>query len=162
MNVQKSFFKAMAFIFAAFFSVVFSSNFLAAAEISLSKGQTVYVPVYSKVLVGPRKVPVQLSNTVIIRNTDIHNEIQILQADYYDTKGELIKKYFDRPVRLAPLGTEYLYLSDRDDKGGMGANFIIRWWAAKKVNVPIIECLMIGAQGRAFVSPSQVIEEETK
>ncbi|MEZ4599848.1 MAG: DUF3124 domain-containing protein [Syntrophotaleaceae bacterium] len=161
MSNQKIFFK-LSFILLTFTSVIFQSNFLAAAEVSLSKGQTVYVPVYSNVIAGPRKVPVHLSNTVIIRNTDIHNEIQILQADYYDTKGELIKKYFTQPVKLAPLQTEYLYLSDRDEKGGVGANFLIRWKAARDVNVPIIECVMVGGQVHAFVSPSQVIEEETK
>ena len=133
-----------------------------AAEILLSKGQTVYVPVYSNVIAGPREVPVHLSNTLIIRNTDIHSQIIITAADYYDTKGVLIKKFYSQPVTLAPLETKYLYLSERDQEGGVGANFIIRWQSAKEVNSPIIECVMVGRQGRAFVSPSQVIDENKK
>lgn len=140
----------------------FYPSSIEAAEITLSKGQTVYVPVYSNVIAGPREVPVHLSNTLIIRNTDIHNEIQVIVADYYDTKGILIKKFYAQPVKLAPLETVYLYLSDRDQAGGVGANFIIRWHATKEVNAPIVECVMVGSQGRAFVSPSRTIEEDTK
>lgn len=139
-----------------------ASSAVAAAEIPLFKGQTVYVPVYSNVIAGPREVPVHLSNTLIIRNTDLHNPIQVTLADYYDTKGHLIKSYYQKPVALAPLETIYIYLSDRDQEGGVGANFLIRWDAAKKVNKPIIECVMVGSQGRAFVSPSQEVEEDTK
>lgn len=139
-----------------------TSSVSVAAEIPLFKGQTVYVPVYSNVIAGPREVSVHLSNTLIIRNTDLHNPIQVTLADYYDTKGRLIKNYYLKPVTLAPLETTYIYLSDRDREGGVGANFLIRWHAAKEVNKPIIECVMVGGQGRAFVSSSQEIEEHTK
>lgn len=139
-----------------------SPSLLEAAGIALSKGQTVYVPVYSNVIAGPNEVQVHLSNTLIIRNTDIHNEIQVTVANYYNTKGNLIKKFYAQPVTLAPLETVYIYLSERDQEGGVGANFIIRWHAAKEVNIPIVECVMVGSQGRAFVSPSQAIEEDTK
>lgn len=151
------------------FSIVFAVSIfsctpsgIAAAGIALIKGQTVYVPVYSNVIAGPREVPVHLSNTLIIRNTDMHNAIQVTLADYYDTKGHLIKSYYQKPAILAPLETQYIYLSDRDQEGGIGANFLIRWHAAKEVNKPIIECVMVGSQGRSFVSPSQEIEEDTK
>ena len=45
-------------------------------------------------------------------------------------------------------------------RAGEGANFIVRWQADKMINVPIIECVMIGAtggQGISFVSPGQEI-----
>lgn len=135
---------------------------LAATEYLLSKGETVYVPVYSNVYSAPKEVAVQLSNTLTIRNTDIHNSIQVTAADYYDTKGALVKKFYQKPITLLPLETTYVYLSERDQEGGIGANFIVRWQAAKEVNSPIIECLMVGAQGRAFVSPGQVIKQDTK
>jgi hypothetical protein len=147
--------------FAMLFACI-NPDLLVASEISLSKGQTVYVPVYSNLIAGPREAPIHLSNTLVIRNTDMHNEIQVSVADYYDTKGVLIKKFYAQPVTLAPLETVYVHLSERDKEGGVGANFIIRWHAAKEVNVPIIECVMVGSPGRAFVSPSQPIKEETK
>lgn len=162
MSAQKNFFRLMTIITAAMLLVCLPPGLLDASEITLSRGQTVYVPVYSNVIAGPKKVPVHLSNTLIIRNTDIYNEIQVSVADYFDTKGHLIKKYYAEPKILGPLETIYIYLSDKDREGGVGANFIIRWNAAKDVNAPIIECVMIGSEGRAFVSPSQVINEETK
>jgi hypothetical protein len=142
------------------FCLTFSG--IAAAEIQLFKGQTVYVPVYSNVIAGPREVPVHLSNTMVIRNTDLHHPIQVTLADYYDTKGNLLKSYYLKPVTLAPLETVYIYLSDRDQEGGVDANFLIRWQAAQDVNKPIIECVMVGSQGRAFISPSQEIKEDTR
>jgi len=150
-------------IFAATLLIVFPPLSLSAADkITLSKGQTLYVPVYSNVIAGPKEVQIHLSNTLIIRNTDIHNEIQVDVADYYDTKGILIKKFYLQPVSLKPLETKYLYLSDQDREGGVGANFIIHWYSAKEVNIPIVECVMIGSEGRAFVSPAQPIKEDTK
>jgi hypothetical protein len=128
----------------------------------LSKGQTLYVPVYSNIFTAPKEIPIHLANIVAIRNTDMHNQIQVTAADYYDTRGNLVKRYYQKPVVLAPLETIYLYLSERDQEGGFGANFIIRWQATREVNAPLIECLMVGNQGRAFVSPGLIIAETTK
>lgn len=151
---------------AAFLLILFGAaqgrSAFAAAEYPLSKGETVYVPVYSNVLTAPKEVPIHLSNTLAIRNTDMHNPIQVTVVDYYDTKGALVKKFSLKPTMLAPLETTYVYLSERDQEGGIGANFIVRWQAAREVNRPVIECLMVGAQGRAFVSPGQVIQENTR
>lgn len=137
-------------------------NSFAAAEAMLSKGQTVYVPVYSNIFTAPKEVPIHLANILTIRNTDLHNAIQVTSADYYDTKGTLVKKYYQKAVTLAPLETTYVYLSERDREGGFGANFIVRWQAGKEVNIPIIECLMVGSPGRTFVSPGQSIREDTR
>jgi len=112
-------------------------------------------------MAGLRQGPVHLSNALIIRNTDIHNEVQVMYADYYDTKGRLIKKLYPQPVKLAPLETVYIYLSEGDKEGGVGANFIISWHTAKTVNPPIIEGVMIGSAGLSFVSPSQIIDVDT-
>ena len=65
------------------------------------------------------------------------------------------------PLSLAPLESAYIYLPEDDTAGGFGANFIVKWSAAKEINAPIIECVMIGAksgQGISFVSPGRVIK----
>ena len=134
----------------------------ALADGMLSKGQTVYVPVYSNIFTAPKAVPIHLANILTIRNTDLQNAIRVTSADYYDTKGALVKKYYPTAVTLSPLETTYVYLSERDQEGGFGANFIVRWQADKEVNIPIIECLMVGNEGRAFISPAQVVREGTK
>jgi len=138
---------------------------LASSDCKLSRGQTLYVPVYSNIFSAPKRTPFNLAAILSIRNTDMTNPIRIISADYYDTKGKLIRKYYDKEITLVPLESTYLYLPEDDSTGGLGANFIITWTAAREVNAPIIECLMIGmkgGQGISFISPGQVIQENTK
>lgn len=73
---------------------------------------------------------------VVIRNMALDEEVQVLSADYYDTKGMLIKNDYSQPVNLAPLGTSTSVFQSRARRGG-GANFIIRRHAEEAVNVPI-------------------------
>jgi len=140
----------------------FSRVSLATSEYRFSKGQTLYVPVYSNIFSAPRQIPFNLATMLSIRNTDMSNPISVVSADYYDTKGKLVKKYYPRPVTLAPLESTYIYIPEDDKSGGAGANFIVRWTAHKEVNVPIVESVMIGmksGQGISFVSPAQEIKE---
>lgn len=133
----------------------------ASAEPSISKGQTLYVPVYSNIFSAPKKVQFNLAVILSIRNTDMSNPINILAADYYNTKGKIVRRYFQKPITLAPLESTDIYIPEKDTAGGTGANFIVRWNAQKSVNAPIIEALMIGmtsGQGISFVSPSQVLK----
>lgn len=133
-----------------------------AEEYKLSQGQTVYVSVYSNILTAPRGIPFYLETTLCIRNTDTANSLTVTAADFFDTKGSLIKRYIEKPVVLKPLETTYVYLSEKEASGGVGANFIVRWNAAQKINAPIIESLMIGmrsGQGVSFISSGQVIKE---
>lgn len=131
-------------------------------EIRLSKGQTLYVPVYSNVFAGPRKLPLQLAATLSIRNTDMAASFRVTAIDYYDTNGKLVRRHLERPTVVGPLATIYVHIEEKDTIGGFGANFIVRWQAAGVINAPIIECVMIGAtsgQGISFVSPGQEIRE---
>ncbi|MDD2582667.1 MAG: DUF3124 domain-containing protein [Desulfuromonadaceae bacterium] len=130
--------------------------------VSLSKGQAVYVPVYSNVFTGPRRLPFQLATTLSIRNTDLSVSIRVTSIDYYDTKGKMVRRYLGRPLEVRPLASAFIHIEEKDVTGGFGANFIVRWNAGKVVNNPIIECVMIGAtsgQGISFVSPGQEIRE---
>ncbi|NTW99849.1 MAG: DUF3124 domain-containing protein [Geobacteraceae bacterium] len=132
------------------------------SEIRLSKGQTVYVPVYSNVFAGPRKLPLQLAATLSIRNTDRSASFSVTAIDYYDTTGKLVRRNLERPVVVGPLATSYVHIEEKDTIGGFGANFIVRWQATTVINAPVIECVMIGAtggQGISFVSPGQEIRE---
>jgi hypothetical protein len=131
-------------------------------EIRLSKGQTLYVPVYSNVFSGPKKRPLQLAATLSIRNTDMAANFRVTDINYYDTNGKLVRRHLERPAVVGPLATIYVHIEEKDTIGGFGANFIVRWQAASVINAPIIECVMIGAtggQGISFVSPGQEIRE---
>jgi len=145
--------------------LVFSQTGFSSSPDDLSKGQVVYVPVYSNVFSSPKQVPFNLAAILSIRNTDMSNSITIVSADYYNTKGNLIKKYYQQAATLAPLESVYIYIPEENTAGGFGANFIVKWSSAKEVNTPIIECVMIGArsgQGISFISPGKVIREQTK
>ncbi|MBV5340076.1 MAG: DUF3124 domain-containing protein [Deltaproteobacteria bacterium] len=138
------------------------SGWSSSSEIRLSKGQTLYVPVYSNVFSGPRKLPLQLAATLSIRNTDMAASIRVTAIDYYDTNGKLVRRYLARPNIIAPLSTIYVHIEEKDKIGGFGANFIVRWQSNSVINAPVVECVMIGAtggQGISFVSPAQEIRE---
>jgi len=154
----------------AFFTVVALAVLLASpnpgcaasSEIRLSKGQTLYVPVYSNVFSGPRKRPLQLAATLSIRNTDMAASIRVTAIDYYDTNGKMVRRHIERPAVVAPLATIYVHIEEKDKIGGFGANFIVRWQSSSVINAPVVECVMIGAtggQGISFVSPAQEIRE---
>lgn len=140
--------------------VVFAST-----EYRFSRGQTLYVPVYSNIFSAPRKIPFNLATLLSIRNTDMWNPISITAVDYYDSRGKLVRKYYRQPLTLAPLESAEIYIPEEDTAGGAGANFIVKWNSPKEVNVPIIEAVMIGmksGQGISFVSPGQEIMDRAR
>ncbi len=138
------------------------ASWSSSSEVRVSKGQTVYVPAYSNVFTGPRKLPFQLATTLSIRNTDLTASFQITAIDYYDTGGKLVRRYLDKPQILGPLASTFVHIEEKDTSGGFGANFIVKWNSDRMMNSPIVECVMIGAtggQGISFVSPGQEIKE---
>jgi hypothetical protein len=134
-------------------------------DIRMSKGQTVYVPVYSHIYVGDRETPYYLAATVSIRNIDQINPITVTEANYYDTKGKFLRKFFEKAIQLGPNASTRFVIKESDDKGGSGANCIITWKSDRQVNAPIIESIMIGTrynQGISFTSRGQVIGDSSK
>lgn len=137
----------------------------ASSESIVSKGQTVYVPVYSNIFSAPKKIPFNLATILSIRNTDMRHSIRITGADYYDTKGKLLRRYYPQPLTLGPLESTDIYIPEDDTAGGTGANFIVNWDARKPVNAPVIESIMIGmksGQGISFVSPGRELRNTAR
>ena len=132
------------------------------SEIQLSAGETIYVPIYSNVFSGPKKLPFQLAAMLSIRNTDPKYPITILRVDYYDNNGSIVEKYIENHFELGPFASMHFYVKEYDKRGGTGANFIVQWRSANKVNKPIIQGIMLGlsyGQGLSFICPGQPIEE---
>ena len=128
----------------------------------LTDGETLYVSVYSHVYSGPKLIKFQLSAMLTIRNTDPRESIIVTKVDYYDTKGKKLDSYLNEPKKLGPLETKYFHVKEYDERGGAGANFIVKWHADQPVNAPIIESVMLGTksgQGISFISPGQVITD---
>lgn len=141
---------------------LFAASREAVAGPELSDGESVYVSIYSNVYAGPTKRVFPLGPMLSIRNTDPEYAITILQADYYNDKGELAHRYIREPLELAPLASHHYYIEEDDKKGGSGANFIVKWKSEKRVNQPIIQGIMLGmksGQGVSFVCPGQVLIE---
>jgi hypothetical protein len=137
--------------------------FLQAEAQELSRGQLVYVPIYSHIYYGDREQAFLLTGTLSIRNTDPTQSITLLQADYYDSEGKLVRKYLTRPIILGPMGSTRFIVKSSDTAGGSGANFLVRWKAETEVNLPILEGVMIGAsgqQGISFTSRGQALREK--
>jgi len=127
----------------------------------LTKGQTVYVPVYSHIYAGDSEHPIYLAATISVRNTDPGQAITISTADYYDSDGMLLKNYLERPITLKALSSARYVIKESDKVGGSGANFIVVWHADQPVNPPLIEAVMISTRsglGISFNSRGQVIK----
>ena len=135
----------------------------AAPEEGLSRGQLVYVPVYSHVYYGDYERKILLTGILSLRNTDPSQAITLTKADYYNSDGKLIKSYLPQPTALKPMASTRLIIKESDTQGGSGANFLVEWQAETEVNEPIMEGVMIGAagqQGISFTSRGKAIKKK--
>lgn len=129
-----------------------------------SRGQSVYVPIYSHVYGGDREQKVLLTATLSIRNIDPVHAITITRVDYYDSTGKLIRQYLQQPATMKSMAAMRYVVGESDKIGGSGASFVVEWNAVASVRPPLIESVMIGTkmqQGISFTSRGQVIEEKT-
>jgi hypothetical protein len=118
---------------------------------SLQLGKT-YLSVYSQIYSLSEKVTIDLTATISMRNTSTADSIYITKAEYFNTKGNLIRRYFEKPIFLLPLETIDIVIDEKDKEGGTGANFIIEWKIRKHVNEPLFEAIMISTSGQRKVS----------
>ena len=163
---KKTIIKGIKYLFRVLIvSAVFASAGLADNNLDLSKGQTLYVPIYTHIYSGLKGRPFDLAATLSIRNTDPAHPINLVSVKYYDTDGKLLKDYVSEPVRLNALVSTRYVIKEAEIGGGSGANFIVTWESEKRVNPPIIEAIMIGTksgQGISFLSRGKVIADYTK
>ncbi len=146
----------------------FATASVSADEVALSKGQTLYLPIYSHVWHGDLKeggYPLKslVSALVSIRNTDLKNPIRILSARYFDTNGKPLKEYLSAAKTIPPMGTHELYVERKESAGGSGANFVILWEAGTPVNPPVVEALHADIQGHrtlSFITTARLIRTD--
>jgi len=117
-----------------------------------ARGGTVYIPAYSHVYHGDKERPFYVTTTLSIRNVDLRHPITVQDIDYYDFKGQLLRKCIDKPVILNPQGTEEVIIRESDKSGGFGAHFIVRWKSGHDVDPPIMETVIIGSSGQQGIS----------
>ncbi len=163
MAFRKNFFICLFYIIFVFFTAMGTSNADNQTMTSLSKGQVIYVPVYSHIYIGNRERPFLLAVTLSIRNTDLNNPVVVKKATYYNSQGKLLEEYINTPVTLEKMSATRFVVHESDKSGGSGASFLVEWESEKPVSPPIIETVMIGAQtqqGISFTSRGQVIKEK--
>jgi len=141
----------------------YAAQFSARAQpLDATRGQTLYVPIYSNILVSEGATPTEMAATMAIRNTDIEHEIFVTEVTYYDTAGELIETYLDGIYGLGPMASAFILINVADKRGGLGANFVVTWRAETAVSDPVVEAIMVGASGTkgfSFTSHARVIDQ---
>ncbi len=130
------------------------------AKDSLQIGIT-YLSIYSHIYSFSLEKSHNLTAMVSIRNVSKTDTIYISKADYYNTKGELIRHYFKKPIRLKPVETVEIVIEEADEHGGSGANFIFEWATNAKTPEPLFEGVMTSlaeSQGLSFTTTGRRIE----
>ncbi|MCB0454874.1 MAG: DUF3124 domain-containing protein [Aequorivita sp.] len=127
---------------------------------SLQNGKT-YLSIYSHIYSFTLEKSQNLTAMVSLRNVSDTDTIYISKADYYNTKGELIRSYFEKPIQLKPVETVEIVIDETDEHGGSGANFIFKWTTKPTTPEPIFEAVMTslrGSQGLSFTTQGRRIE----
>jgi len=127
---------------------------------SLDFGRT-YLSIYSQIYSFTEHKTHNLTAMVSLRNTSFNDTIYILKANYYHTKGHLVRNYIKQPIYLAPLETVEIIIDETDIEGGTGSNFIFDWKIPKPCPEPLFEGIMsstMSQQGLSFTTQGKQIE----
>lgn len=127
---------------------------------SLEFGKS-YLSVYSQIYSISEHRTHNLTSVVSMRNTSELDTIYLLRAEYYDTHGKSVRKYFDSPIFLAPMETTEIIIDEIDVSGGTGSNFILEWKIPKNCPEPLFEGVMtstMGQQGLSFITQAKRIK----
>jgi hypothetical protein len=114
-----------------------------------------YLPVYSHIYHRYDNKTFDLTITVSMRNISLTDTIYILKADYYNTAGDRIREYINKPVFILPMETLEIVINEDDKEGGSGGNFVFDWAIRDKKHPPLFEAVMIstyGQQGLSFTT----------
>lgn len=121
---------------------------------SLQVGET-YLSVYSEIYSITEHRRHSLTTTISMRNISRNDSIFITKAEYFNTKGKLIRTYFDKSIYLLPMETVEIVIDEKDKEGGTGGNFLFEWQKRANSKEPLFEAVMIstsGSQGLSFTT----------
>lgn len=127
---------------------------------SLEFGKS-YLSVYSQIYSNTEHRTHNLTSMISMRNVSELDTIYLLRAEYYDTHGKSVRKYFDSPIFLAPMETTEIIIDELDVSGGTGSNFILEWKIPKNCPEPLFEGIMtstMGQQGLSFTTQAKRIK----
>ncbi|WP_418603931.1 DUF3124 domain-containing protein [Hwangdonia sp.] len=130
------------------------------ASDSLEYGKS-YLSIYSQIYSMSEHTTHNLTSMVSMRNTSESDTIYLLRAEYFDTHGKSVRKYFDAPIFLAPMETTEIIIDEVDVSGGTGSNYILEWKIPRNCPEPLFEGIMtstMGQQGLSFTTHAKRIE----
>ncbi|MFD2541600.1 DUF3124 domain-containing protein [Lacinutrix gracilariae] len=130
------------------------------AKDSLEFGKT-YLATYSEIYSLTEHKTHGLTVMASMRNISEIDTIYVLKAEYFDTHGKSVRKYFDTPIYLAPLETAQIIIDEIDTSGGTGSNFIFDWKIPKNCPQPLFDGVMsstVGKQGLSFTTEGKRIQ----
>ena len=130
------------------------------ADLRKVRGQVLYVPIYSNLPRGDKKM-FDVSAFIAIHNTDLDHRIRITKVLYFNNEGRLVKDFTPPNLRLEPLGATNFFIP-QSDQSGTGANFLVEWVSEMPVCAPLIESIMMNLETHyafAFQSRGYAIRE---
>ncbi len=127
---------------------------------SLEHGKT-YLSIYSQIYSLSEHKTHNLTAMVSLRNTSDEDTIYVSRAEYFDTHGNSVRTYFQKPIYLAPMETTEIIIDEKDVTGGTGSNFLFEWQTPKGSPEPLFEGVMnstMGQQGLSFTTQGKRID----
>ena len=129
-----------------------SIHSVAVDKSAFEKTELVYIPIYSDIYFVDSRHTFSLTATLSIRNTSFKDSIYVFAIDYYNSGGEKVRRYNESTLLVKPLESIEFVVENKDDTGGVGANFVVEWGAKPEAQRPYFQGVMIGTTGQQGIS----------
>ena len=103
---------------------------------AFEKTELVYIPIYSDIYYVDSKHTFSLTATLSIRNASFKDSIYVFSIDYYNSGGEKVRRYNESTLLVKPMESVEFVVENKDDTGGVGANFVVEWGAEPEAQRP--------------------------
>jgi len=139
-----------------------SYHFEKVDRLAFEQTEKVYIPIYSDIYYIDSKHTFSLTATLSIRNTSFKDSIYVFSIDYYNSGGQKVRRYNESTLLVKPMESVEFVVENKDDTGGVGANFVVEWGSKPGAQKPYFQGVMIGTtgqQGISFTTEGIVIQE---
>ena len=127
-------------------------HFVTVDKSAFEKTEQVYIPIYSDIYFVDSKHTFSLTATLSIRNTSFKDSVYVFAIDYYNSGGEKVRRYNESTLLVKPMESVEFVVENKDDTGGVGANFVVEWGAKPGAQKPFFQGVMIGTTGQQGIS----------
>ena len=137
-------------------------HFVTVDQSAFESTELVYVPIYSDIYYLDSKHTFSLTATLSIRNTSFKDSIYLFSIDYYNSGGQKVRRYNESTLLVKPMESVEFVVENKDDTGGVGANFVVEWGAKPGAQKPYFQGVMIGTtsqQGISFTTSGIVVQK---